>query len=238
MGIRLAARCAVAQLMALVLVAPLAMAQVKPASRLVPPKDATIHTKKANEAWYDKLDWDNKDDLNDAQKGLIDRPEKLTIYGRVNEKITKVWDLEEYKKYINWNIDKAGLVDSVNKKAPPEINPSLYRNAQLNMQYGLFEVLKDKIYQVRGYDLANITFVKGNKDKDAKDDCWIVFDPLMFNRDRPGGLRSGEQESGHVPGEGGGLQPLPRRPLRWRARAVQESGRDGRRRGDRARGLH
>ena len=56
------------------------------------------------------------------------------------------------------------------------MNPSLWRNAQLNMQYGLFKV-HDRIFQVRGYDLSNITFVQG-------DTGWIVFDPLMSARPR------------------------------------------------------
>lgn len=51
------------------------------------------------------------------------------------------------------------------------INPSLQRQAQLNMAYGLYEVVPDRIFQVRGFDLANITFIKG-------DSGWIVFDTL------------------------------------------------------------
>lgn len=51
------------------------------------------------------------------------------------------------------------------------IHPSLQRQATLNMEYGLFEVLPGVIYQVRGFDLANISFIKG-------DTGWIVFDPL------------------------------------------------------------
>jgi alkyl sulfatase BDS1-like metallo-beta-lactamase superfamily hydrolase len=51
------------------------------------------------------------------------------------------------------------------------VNPSLWRNAQLNLLHGLFKVA-DGIYQVRGYDLSNITFVQG-------DAGWIVFDPLV-----------------------------------------------------------
>ena len=50
------------------------------------------------------------------------------------------------------------------------INPSLQRQAMLNMAYGLYEVLPGKIYQVRGFDLANVTFIKG-------DTGWIIFDP-------------------------------------------------------------
>ena len=49
--------------------------------------------------------------------------------------------------------------------------PSLQRQAVLNMAYGLYEVVPGKIYQVRGFDLANISFIKG-------DTGWIVFDPL------------------------------------------------------------
>ena len=50
------------------------------------------------------------------------------------------------------------------------IHPSLQRQAILNMNYGLYEVIPG-IYQVRGFDLANITFIKGETG-------WIVFDPL------------------------------------------------------------
>ena len=57
------------------------------------------------------------------------------------------------------------------KAAPPTVNPSLWRNAQLNTIAGLFKV-SDRIYQVRGYDLSNITFVQG-------DTGWVVFDPLI-----------------------------------------------------------
>ena len=53
----------------------------------------------------------------------------------------------------------------------PSIHPSLQRQAVLNMAYGLYEVVPGKIYQVRGFDLANISFIKG-------DTGWIVFDPL------------------------------------------------------------
>ena len=51
------------------------------------------------------------------------------------------------------------------------IHPSLQRQAVLNMSYGLYEVVPGRIYQVRGFDLANISFIKG-------DTGWIVFDPL------------------------------------------------------------
>ncbi len=54
--------------------------------------------------------------------------------------------------------------------APESVNPSLWRQARLNAIHGLFEVA-DGVYQVRGVDLSNITFI-------ASDRGWIVIDPL------------------------------------------------------------
>ena len=122
------------------------------------PKPVTEATKAANEAVLKSLPFGNKSDFEDAGRGLIARPEHLTIK---NDKGDVVWDLEQYKTYIGDD-----------KPAPDTVNPSLWRNAtQLNMHYGLFKVT-DRIYQVRGYDLSNITFIQG-------DTGWIVLDPLI-----------------------------------------------------------
>ena len=59
---------------------------------------------------------------------------------------------------------------AVGNPAPDTVNPSLWRHAQLNHHHGLFEVRKD-VYQVRGYDISNITFLRGNTG-------WLVIDPL------------------------------------------------------------
>ncbi|WP_435301481.1 alkyl/aryl-sulfatase [Aeromonas rivipollensis] len=124
---------------------------------LVDAKQATENTIKANEAVKARLPFNDKQDFADAERGFIAKPETLTIK---DGKGNVVWDLEQYKTYIG--LDKA---------APDTVNPSLWRNAQLNMQYGLFKVTDD-IYQIRGFDLSNITFIKGDKG-------WIVFDPLI-----------------------------------------------------------
>lgn len=122
------------------------------------PKSATEATKAANQKLLDTLPFNDKADFEDAKRGLIARPDTLTIKGADGN---VVWDLEEYKKYIG--DDKA---------SPDTVNPSLWRNAQLNMQYGLFEVVPDRIYQVRGYDLSNLTLVRG-------DTGWIVVDTMV-----------------------------------------------------------
>lgn len=128
-----------------------------PAALTATSKPATPATIAANKALADDLNFSDKQDFEDAQRGLIEAPETLTIK---NDKRDVVWDLESYKKYIG--LDKA---------APDSVNPSLWRNAQLNMIYGLFKVT-DRIYQVRGYDLSNVTFIQGNTG-------WIVGDPLI-----------------------------------------------------------
>lgn len=122
-----------------------------------PSKPATASTVAANQAVLEQLPFADKRDFEDAQRGFIAKPETLTLKD-ANGKV--VWDLESYKSFI-----KADL------PAPDSVNPSLWRNAQLNVQYGLFKVT-DGIYQVRGYDLSNITFVEGKTG-------WIVFDPLV-----------------------------------------------------------
>ena len=119
--------------------------------------------------------FDDKTDFADALHGFKAKPDQLTIY-RENTNAAprnEAWDLEKYKKYIkcDFGLDKPDKPVDSDNPPPYEINPSLYRNAQLCMQYGLFEVVPDRIYQVRGYDLSNITFVKSEKG-------WIVFDPL------------------------------------------------------------
>ena len=121
------------------------------------PKPATAATKAANAEVQNTLPFSDKADFDDAQRGLIARPDTLTIK---NDKGDVVWDLEQYKTYIG-----------LDKPAPDTVNPSLWRNTQLVLQYGLFKVA-DGIYQVRGYDLSNITFVQGQTG-------WIVFDPLI-----------------------------------------------------------
>ena len=121
------------------------------------PKPATEATKAANAVVLKSLPFGDKQDFEDAQRGLIARPETLTIK---DAKGNVVWDLEQYKTYIGDD-----------KPAPDTVNPSLWRNAQLGLHYGLFKVT-DRIYQVRGYDLSVMTFIEG-------DTGWIVGDPLI-----------------------------------------------------------
>jgi alkyl sulfatase BDS1-like metallo-beta-lactamase superfamily hydrolase len=118
--------------------------------------DATAHptVRAANAALLDALPFDDRQDLDDATRGLIGRLEPCVIRaadGRV------VWDNDSY-----------GFLEG---PAPETANPSLWRQSQLNAIQGLFEVVPG-IYQVRGFDLSNITFVEGATGV-------LVIDPLI-----------------------------------------------------------
>jgi alkyl sulfatase BDS1-like metallo-beta-lactamase superfamily hydrolase len=84
------------------------------------------------------------------------------------------------------------------------------------MAYGLYEVVPGRIYQVRGYDLANISFIKG-------DTGWIVFDPLTAKETARAALEFINEKLGKRPVVGRRLLPLPRRSLRRRARRGRRS---------------
>lgn len=118
-------------------------------------KGATEITAQINQSVYNQLDFDDQQELEFAQRGLICAPEFL--------------ELKDESGKVIWSQDAYAFLEDAS--APDTVNPSLWRNTQLNHIYGLFQVA-DGIYQVRGYDMSNITFVKG-------DTGWIVFDPLM-----------------------------------------------------------
>ena len=117
-------------------------------------KEATQFTAEANEQVYALLDFEDERELENAERGLIAAPESLVITTETGK--------------VAWSQDAYAFVE---EDAPASANPSLWRNTQLNHIYGLFEVM-DGIYQVRGYDMSNITFIKGETG-------WIIYDPLM-----------------------------------------------------------
>jgi alkyl sulfatase BDS1-like metallo-beta-lactamase superfamily hydrolase len=72
------------------------------------------------------------------------------------------------------------------------IHPSLQRQAVLNAQYGLYEVVPGHIWQVRGFDISNISFVRG-------DTGWIVFDPLVSKETAAAALAFANEKLGARP---------------------------------------
>jgi len=138
-------------------------------------KPASKYTIAHQEKLLAKLPFNDKLDFSLVEKGLIKRPEKLSIKDELGN---VVWELGNYQFLLDNN-----KIDSV--------NPSLLRQAKLNMAYGLYQVT-ERIYQVRGYDLANITFIKG-------DSGWIVFDPLLTAATSRAALALVTQELGQFP---------------------------------------
>jgi alkyl sulfatase BDS1-like metallo-beta-lactamase superfamily hydrolase len=100
------------------------------------------------------LDFSDRTDFDDAERGLVASLDPVTIKAADGR---TVFDLTGY-----------AYLDGV---CPETVHPSLWRQAQLCLKNGLFEVT-DGIYQVRGFDLSNLTIVEG-------DAGVIVIDPLI-----------------------------------------------------------
>ena len=122
--------------------------------------DATSFTREANASWYKKLDFSDESEKENALRGLIEAPKALIIRGEDGHVVWNAADYDFMKEFA---------------KAPDTANPSLWRNTLFNSYAGLFEVCKG-IYQVRGYDMANVTFIQTKHG-------WLVFDVLMCQED-------------------------------------------------------
>ena len=117
--------------------------------------EPSMFTKEANEQVVKSLPFDNKQDFEDATRGFIATIDEPSITDETGKEVygLTVWDF-------------------LRQETPASANPSLWRQGQLNRIHGLFEVLPGKIYQIRGFDLANMTFIRS-------DNGWIVIDVLL-----------------------------------------------------------
>lgn len=111
-------------------------------------------TASANAAVAAMLPLSDPQDFEDARQGLVASEPGFKIQRASGE---LVWDMAAYD-FIN------------GQPAPQSVNPSLWRQAQLNNIHGLFKVAEG-IWQVRGYDISNVSFIQGQTG-------WIVVDPL------------------------------------------------------------
>jgi alkyl sulfatase BDS1-like metallo-beta-lactamase superfamily hydrolase len=120
-----------------------------------PPKEATTATQNRNRGVLTSLPFGDTLDFDDASRGFIASLPDVEIR---NDRGRVVWSLRDYAFLAH-------------ETAPPTVNPSLWRQARLNMYNGLFQVT-DRIYQVRGFDISNMTILEG-------DQGIIVIDPLV-----------------------------------------------------------
>lgn len=119
-------------------------------------KAPSSYTIEAQNTVRKTLPFADQRDFEESRKGFIAAPSYKKIMAEAGN--------------VAWNMGSYDFL--LNGKDYDSINPSLQRQAALNMAYGLYEVVPERIYQVRGFDLANITFIKG-------DTGWIVFDTLL-----------------------------------------------------------
>ena len=125
-----------------------------PASHLDAAREAEAATKAANAAMAAKLPFSDTRDFEAAKRGLIAPVPDGTI---TTASGTALWNLGEY-----------AFIDG--ELAPSTVNPSLWRMARLNLANGLFKIV-DGLYQLRGFDIANMTVIEGKTGL-------ILIDPL------------------------------------------------------------
>lgn len=119
-------------------------------------KEATSFTKQHNAAFAKHFQIDLEHAYNSevelARRGCL---KKLDGFQLKDKTGNVVWNLEAY------DLKQQAVADTV--------HPSLWLNGKANIEAGVFEVLPGKIYQVRGIDVANLTFVRSKTG-------WIVID--------------------------------------------------------------
>ncbi len=152
----------------------LSACQEGPANSTTVNSKATTATIDANAAVAKVLPLDDQRDFEEATRGLIATPDNLRI---TSDKGELIWDMPAY--------------DFIQGKAPATVNPSLWRQAKLNNIHGLFEVT-DGVYQLRGFDLANMSIIEG-------DSGWIIVDPLTSKETARAALGFARQHLGDKP---------------------------------------
>ena len=132
-------------------------------------------TRDHNAAVLQELPFEDQQDYADAQRGFVATLPDMTIKTSTGK--------------AAWALDGFAFLQQI--EAPATVNPSLWRHAQLNMNNGLFQVT-DRVYQIRGFDMANMTIVEG-------DTGLIVIDPLSSTETAKAGLELYYQHRGTKP---------------------------------------
>lgn len=126
-------------------------------SALAQSKDAEPASRAVNDTFLKTLPFSDRADFEDARRGFIATLPDGIIPGPAGK---PAFDTKQY------DFLKSDQV-------PATVNPSLWRQAQLNAINGLFKVT-ERVYQVRGLDIANLTIIEG-------DSGLILIDPLLSN---------------------------------------------------------
>jgi len=140
-------------------------------------KNATRKTRLINKEVYRKMNWDKiAFEKKLARVGMLKEVHLPVI--RKECSLIPVWDLRKYKFLLN-------------KRIPDTVNPKLWLQGNLNLNAGLFKVT-DNIYQIRGFDTANMTFIRGNTG-------WIIIEALTCNETAEAAIRYVNEYFGEIP---------------------------------------
>lgn len=123
-----------------------------------------------------QLDFTDRRDFERASRGFLATSEILPIPGAEGSPVP-TFDPE--------------ALDFLRGERPDTVHPALWRQSRLNAMHGLFEVT-DGIYQVRGFDLSNISFIEGETG-------WIVVDPLITREAAAAALKLANDTLGERP---------------------------------------
>lgn len=144
---------------------------VAEATRHVAP---STETARINADFGQKVDLANSNDFDIARRGFIATDSPMEIRRADG---TVVWSQDDFR--------------FLEGDAPASVNPSLWRQEKLNSIHGLFKV-KEGLYQVRGYDLGNMTIIAGETG-------WILVDPLTVTETAAAALALVNRELGEKP---------------------------------------
>jgi alkyl sulfatase BDS1-like metallo-beta-lactamase superfamily hydrolase len=136
--------------------------------------DASKYTARTNSNVTAILPFENESDFAEARRGLIASAESLVVKNAANG---MTWDRTAY--------------NFIEGEAPASVNPSLWRQASLNNMHGLFKVT-DGIYQLRGFDLANMSLIESKSG-------WIIVDPLTTTETARTALAFARKHLGNKP---------------------------------------
>lgn len=140
-------------------------------------KDATEKTKQINEEIYKNINWDQLNyEYELAKKNRVVDSELPIIFKE--DSPIPVWDLKRYSFLLKQDFEYT-------------VNPKLWQQGKLNLNCGIFKVT-EKIYQVRAYDLANMSLVRG-------DSGWIVIDCLTSKETATAALELVKSHFGSIP---------------------------------------
>ncbi|MGK3991941.1 alkyl/aryl-sulfatase [Sorangium sp. So ce1024] len=138
------------------------------------PIDPAPTIEAAHAAHLARLPFSDRRDFEAADRGFLGTVAEARFRGADG---AVVWDGESYA--------------FLQGEAPTSVHPSLWRQSLLVSKHGLYEVVEG-IYQVRGFDLSNVTFVEG-------DTGVIVIDPLISSEPAAAALALYREHRGDRP---------------------------------------